>query len=80
MILASVCNSRPHFVAAWWKQSIFAVSKSVLAVQNFTELSLLGGGFVGLPHSVVEEFKDILGIFDSIESNFLGMRDGLESS
>lgn len=71
---------RPHFVTAWCKQSTFAVSKSVLSMQNFTKLSLSGGGFVGLPHSIAEEFKDILGIFDFIASSCLVMRDGLESS
>lgn len=49
-------------------------------MQNFTELSLFGGGFVGLLRSNVEEFKDILGIFDFIESKCLGMKVELESS
>lgn len=51
----SVTIGRAHFVTTWCKQSVFAVSKSVLSMQNFTELSLFGGDFVGLPHSIVEE-------------------------
>lgn len=34
--------------------------------------TLSGGGFVGLPHSSVKKFKDILGIFDFTESKYWG--------